>query len=933
MSREEIEQVEKELDAVLKMVQKPVRIKNTDSREEAASLQKDQQKHLQEEKTPRSENNVENQTEKENQTEEKIKERTEEKNKENGTGPNAAKEEMDDILECRDFRLLRPNDGLIVAFFLPVAILIILFAQRGIFPFGEECFLRTDMYHQYAPFFSEFQYKLKQGGSLLYSWDIGMGVNFSALYAYYLASPVNWLIILCPKRFIIEFMTILITVKTGLCGLTFTWYLHHHFEKKHFIAGAFGICYALSGYMAAYSWNIMWLDCIWLLPLILYGAERLVQEKKGLFYCITLGLSILSNYYISIMICIFMVMYVIVQVILYPPKGIKGMAATAVRFCFYSLLAGGLAAVVLLPEIYALQSTASGDFDFPKTITCYFSIFDMIARHIGNVGTEIGLDHWPNIYCGVAVLMFLLLYLGAKKITMREKVVYCSLLLMFYASFSINLLNFIWHGFHYPNSLPCRQSFIYIAMVLTMCYQAYMELNETSWKKIVWAFWGAVVFVLMAEKLVDNTDQFHFFVFYAAIIFLALYMGIIYLYKWKKWDEEAMILAVFLVAVETAINLGVSSLPTTNRTAYVKDNEDTQQLVENIRCDTFYRVEKGDSRTKNDGAWMNFPSASLFSSVANASLSDFVRYLGCESSTNAYSIKGSTPLVDSLFSVRYGIYPDQQAKTGLKDQIGRKGSMWLYENEYTLPVAFMLPSDVENNWLLDSGNPAVVQNDLCNVLGTKDVLVSNEGFTEGKKFTFTAEENGEYYVYVTNKKVEKVTAAIGEKSKTFDNVDRGYFLELGYIVKGTEVELCCEDDGNAMLQAEAWRFDTEALKDFYEKMDRNPLKLTEWTDTKLAGTIHTDTAGTMYTSIPYDKGWKLTVDGAETDTRPIFETFLAAELEEGDHEITLTYEPQGLKTGAAITGVSLTAVAAAAVFGAVNEKNRKKRGKMQIYKV
>lgn len=99
----------------------------------------------------------------------------------------------------RGLRLLKPSDGLVAAFFVPVVAMIIIFAQRGIFPFGEECFLRTDMYHQYAPFFSEFQYKLTHGGSLLYSWDIGMGVNFSALYAYYLASPVNWLLILCPK--------------------------------------------------------------------------------------------------------------------------------------------------------------------------------------------------------------------------------------------------------------------------------------------------------------------------------------------------------------------------------------------------------------------------------------------------------------------------------------------------------------------------------------------------------------------------------------------------------------------------------------------------------------------------------------------------------------------------------------------------------------
>ena len=107
---------------------------------------------------------------------------------------------------------LKPRDGLLIAFFVPVLVMICIFVQRGIFPFGERCFLRTDMYHQYAPFFSEFQYKLTHGGSLLYSWDVGMGVNFSALYAYYLASPVNWLLFLCPKGLVIEFMTYQIVI-------------------------------------------------------------------------------------------------------------------------------------------------------------------------------------------------------------------------------------------------------------------------------------------------------------------------------------------------------------------------------------------------------------------------------------------------------------------------------------------------------------------------------------------------------------------------------------------------------------------------------------------------------------------------------------------------------------------------------------------------
>ena len=219
---------------------------------------------------------------------------------------------------CRqeDEGLLHSADALIAAFVIPMVIMLLIFVQRGIFPFGEETFLRTDMYHQYAPFFSEFQYKLTHGGSLLYSWDVGMGVNFSALYAYYLASPFNWLLILCPKGLVIEFMTCQIVFKIGLSGLTMAYYLRKHCRTRDFGVAFFGIFYALSGYMAAYSWNIMWLDCIILFPLIVLGLEHLVKDGKGMLYCITLGLSILSNYYISIMTCIFMVLYFIALLVL-----------------------------------------------------------------------------------------------------------------------------------------------------------------------------------------------------------------------------------------------------------------------------------------------------------------------------------------------------------------------------------------------------------------------------------------------------------------------------------------------------------------------------------------------------------------------------------------------------------------------------------------
>ncbi len=56
-------------------------------------------------------------------------------------------------------------------------------------PFGSSSILYSDMYHQYYPFFVEFRRVLRSGGSLVYNWNLGLGVDYLGLIAYYLASP------------------------------------------------------------------------------------------------------------------------------------------------------------------------------------------------------------------------------------------------------------------------------------------------------------------------------------------------------------------------------------------------------------------------------------------------------------------------------------------------------------------------------------------------------------------------------------------------------------------------------------------------------------------------------------------------------------------------------------------------------------------------
>ena len=177
--------------------------------------------------------------------------------------------------------LARNNAACLLSFFLPLAVMTCIFIINGVYPFGDESFMHSDMYHQYVPFLSEMQHKLKTGESLFYSWDVGIGSNFLALYGYYMASPFNWLVLLVPDAYLIEFMTWMVALKIGLCGFTFCFYLTRHFRTKSFLLVPFAVFYALSGYLAAYNWNVMWLDCVFLFPLIALGLEALVRENTG----------------------------------------------------------------------------------------------------------------------------------------------------------------------------------------------------------------------------------------------------------------------------------------------------------------------------------------------------------------------------------------------------------------------------------------------------------------------------------------------------------------------------------------------------------------------------------------------------------------------------------------------------------------------------
>ena len=804
-----------------------------------------------------------------------------------------------------------PGGGItyIIAFVIPLIIMTALYIAREIYPFGNNCYLRSDMYHQYAPFFSELWNKLRHGESLTYSWDIGMGTNFTALYAYYLASPSNWFIVLFPQKYMIEIMNVIIILKLCLSSLTFTYYISKHFNTRKCTIALFGMFYALSGFVAAYSWNIMWLDCLVLLPLIILGLERLVNENRCFLYCITLGLCIYTNYYIAIMVCISVVLYFIVLMAAY--KGTRRPVIYVkkfLNFAIYSLLAGGLAACLLLPEFYAFTLSASNNIEFPKKLSLYFSILNIVTRHLINVPVHLGLDHYPNIYCSVAVLLLFPLYVMDKKVDLREKIGKSALVLIFLTAFNLNIPNFIWHGFHFPNSLPCRQSFIYVFFLLAMCYEALSHLKSMTTKQLGGALWIAIGILLFIEQVFTVDETYDFTIVYISGAFILVYALIMLIHLKHEFKVPVIIFIAFsLCIIECTINMDSTGIGTTSRSSYLLDYDAVKTVTQTVADNdsSFYRMDKKfGSRSNNDGAWHNYHSISTFSSTSNGAMEEFFGELGFEHSFNAYKYNGATLVTESLFSVKYAISNRILTESPLRSYYTGSDGEFIYKNNYTLPIGFMTYNDTYG-WEADSANDAGIENQnslIKNLTGISNVFTLTYENATDASFEVKPVKAGHLYMIVRNTSCDTVTATINSSEYTYKDLKKGgTIIDLGYATPDDIIVI----SGDTSMNASVYTLESSRFIEAFNILNNNSLNVSEFTNNKITGTVNASKDAALICSIPYDKGWSVYIDGKKAETNDIYGALISVNVPAGEHTVTLKYMPVNFILGCIITSLCI----------------------------
>lgn len=792
----------------------------------------------------------------------------------------------------------------ISAFLLPALIFSIVLIFKNITPFGNNTLLTADMEYQYIPFYSELLQKLKSGGSFFYSWKRGMGYNFLGEAGYYMISPLNILLVFFTNKTIPIAMSLLLILKCGFAGLNMCIYLIWNAKKRKISLEEINTitlilistCYALSSYMLNYYFNIIWIDCLVLFPLVILSLERLFIGKRPYLFSIYLGLSILSNYYIGYMICLFCVIYFIYLFFSAPSDN---RLHSIIRFIIYSLIAGMLNAVILLQAVLSVNSSSSGNLHFYDSIFTYYPAPVTLLRFCMDAMPTFW--HHPYLYSSIAAFVLVPVYIADKNIPLKERIGKCCIISFMLISFQLNILDYIWNGFHLVQCFAGRQSFVVIFLILTMCAESLVS-KTTIKKKFLLLCYISYLLIFFYINIYFN-DSSTYVCIIKNIILLTMYLALIF--KKESAKHFTLIFSLMLFA-EISLNTYNKISPGINYSDYTSNIASTEESLSYIKDSSFYRIKNDTKMCKNDGSLCNYNTAATYSSLANDDLSSFLVKLGFHTSINAFNDISSEPILNNILCEKYIISNNRNLTPKSLSQINKSHNSYIYQNEDALSIAFEVPV-IDNKLSLFNGNtPFDRLNSFAKSVGNcKKIYQKLDLSTKNGIMNIPA--GLDVYLYSRNELQSVEFNSVHKESLYSDNlcgigfskIDN-YIYHINNSIYGGTLTL-----PKNVKDINAYSFNYAEYEILMNTLSANQMTVSSFSDSKIEGTINAQYNGLVMTSIPYNEGWTVKIDNKKVKTSSIENALLAFQITKGYHSITFSYIPKGFLLGSIISCISL----------------------------
>ena len=864
----------------------------------------------------------------------------------------------------------RPHAYLAVAFLCPALVLLAAYFAFGVYPFGGESVLVLDLNAQYVYFFGALRRVLHGDASLFYSFSRAMGGEFLGIFAYYLASPLSFLVALFPADNILDALLVIFTLKCGLCSLSLAYYLEAHGIGTKPARIIFGALYALSGYGMIYQHNTMWIDCMALLPLVALGIEKLISEKKYKMFTLSLGLAIFSNFYIGYMMCIFCFIYFFYAYFCMDTNPLgekKHFLRSLIRMGLFSAIAVGLAACIILPTYYSL---GFGKTTFSNPTYGYkprFDLLDLAAKLFLNSYDTVRPEGLPILYCGMLTLIFVPLFFIAKKVPLREKVGTGALVGIFVLSFSIDAVDKFWHGMQAPNWLNYRYSFMLIFVLIVAAAKAFREVRSFTAAQIGGVCGGLFLLALNVQKLsIDNMHESDLdrdlLCIWLSILFIAVYAAVVSLFKNRHYRHAAHSVLAVIVCAELLLSSVVSicylddDVVCSTRKSYLDNKHRYEDSVNYIleNDDGFYRFDKTKHALIDTPMALGIRGFTNSTSTLSRETIDFLRYMGLASKSHWSKYLGATAPFDTLLGVKYvivdGDYEIPDTYVHVYD--GRETDV--YENPDALSIAYAVnsalkdfhlayPSDYKDG--LADGKyetftapytpPERMNRMAAAMLGeddarqmfvpiedidTRDNNLNSSYVAEHTKYTpinesasatlyyeFKVPADGIVYMYLPSDYPRECTLTVNGSDKgTVMGNETNRMIALGSFRAGEAVTVGLTlKDKNLYIRADEpyfWQVDDAVYTETAAALGENQFGITKWSETRFAGTLTaTDARKTVFTSIPYDANWRVTVDGEAVETYKLLDALVGFDVTPGEHTVVIRYVPRQLYLGLCIT--------------------------------
>ncbi|WP_051999873.1 YfhO family protein [Schleiferilactobacillus shenzhenensis] len=860
----------------------------------------------------------------------------------------------------------QPKWPLIWSFAVPFLFIIGYFVLQHVWPLGNQSVMTVDLGQQYIDFYAYFKKTLlNHPETFFYSFSKGLGGEMIGTFAYYLMSPLNFLLFLFPGTSLSVGIWLLMALKLGLAGLFAAIYLRQPARRlPPVVQAVLATSYGLCAYLIVNHYNVMWLDGVYLLPLLLLALEWQSADKRLWAYPLLLAVTFVVNYYIGYMIALFLVLFWFWHQS-QTAASWRVWLRQGLRFAWTSLLGAGLSLFILLPTAYALGDS-KGTYTV-KSIdwTTEYNPFKLLAKLVsGAYSFDQMSSGQANIYTGMIVLLGVILYFLNRWLPWREKIAAGLISLFLLASLFFQPLDLLWHGFQFPVWYPYRFSFVVSLWGILLTARVWPLLPTLRWQRALLLILPTVIIVGYSTWQLPNLEFIHWYALVATAFFGAAAVFLLFTHDHRyRWWPLAFLLLGSLEMITNGV-LSLNQLSYISQSDYANYTNNLQTAIDKLQAvapENFYRVGKTFERTKDDAMQTDYFGGSHFNSMMEPRQPALYDRLGLPAGDGQISYTNGTMITDALLDMRYHLQDTKSYNVLDPHTLSAHPMMFpnayrpdlafyqpmstqtmtrTYRNPYALPLVYAGASNALKHVRLPN-YPLSEQEALMNELTgsadwhslfvpllhptittsniKKDTNPSVNGtFYRQNKFkaasvtySFIAASNDPYYVTLgTNLPIKDLTIRVdGRQVKQYDSFRAPVVFNLAAHHAGRKVTLRFTfntSDSVTMDGLAFYRFDMAQFEKMDHQLQDQGGTITAFKQNAVTATVTTTKkAPTVYTSIPASPGWQVTVDGRTQKTKKLLSTFLAfTPAKTGSHAVTIRYVAPGWRAG--VTGSLLS---------------------------